>query len=312
VSKTVYFNSLPLAVTTDIIINSSIHYEYNVAGTVREINSNKENIYMPFTGKVIHLYVIIGQEVKTGDLLFNIDMSGITAEINQIEKLIDEKKQRMAQTNEITLIKEISVQIELLQRQLKEKNERSTHDVVFSPIDGIISKVNRIDGDKASVASVVVEITVNTTELKTSLSFPNNYRNFEVGETIMLKNNRNQDCTGIIRSITFNDSIRQLEVEFDQGGIYTGEQLLFSDSFTTKAVDFAVKTNNIRVDNSGYYILQLVREKTSLGEKFFAKRVDIYIGITVGEYTEILNGIDFLYPVITNPEIKDGMEIRIY
>jgi hypothetical protein len=313
VSKSIYFYALPLAETTDIIYSSPIHYEYTVTGMAQEIKSREENVYMPFTGKIIHFYVTVGQEVKTGDLLFNIDISGITEEKNQLEKLVEKRKQRMAQTNDTTLINQLSAQVELLQRQLNEKNECLTHDVMFSPVDGVISRVKRFDGDKANAAFAVIEITIYTVVMRTSLSFPNNYYHyFETGETIMLKNSRNQDCAGIVCGITFNDGIRQLEVELDPSGLYTGERLLFSDSFTTENIDFAVKTNTIRRDNSGYYILQLVREKTSLGEKFFAKRADIYIGITAGEYTEILRGIDFLYPVITNPEIKDGMEIRIY
>jgi hypothetical protein len=128
----------------------------------------------------------------------------------------------------------------------------------------------------------------------------------------MLKNSRNQNCAGIIRSIIFKDDTKQLEVELETGGLYQGEQLRFIDSYDTENVDYAIYTKAVRIDSDGYYILQLSKEKTSLGEKLFAKRVNIHIGITVGEYTEILKGIDFTYPVITNPEIKEGMEIRLY
>jgi hypothetical protein len=267
---------------------------------------------MPFTGNVIHMYVTAGQEVKTGDLLFNIDISGLTEEISRIEKIIKEKERQTAQTDDTVLIKQLNSQIELLRCQLDDKNERSTYDVMFSPADGVISKVNRTDGDKANAASAVIEITVYNSELKIFLALSNNYRYFEAGETIMLKNSRNQDCAGIIRNIVFKEGIKQLEVELDPSSLYQGEQLRFIDSYATENIDYAIYTKAIRIDSNGYYILQLAKEKTSLGEKLFAKRANIYIGITVGEYTEILKGIDFTYPVITNPEIKEGMEIRIY
>jgi multidrug efflux pump subunit AcrA (membrane-fusion protein) len=312
ISKSIYFYALPLAETTDIVYGSPIHYEYTVTGTAQEIKSYKENINMPFTGKLINLYVAVGQEVKTGDLLFNIDASNLADEIYQVEMLIEERKQRMAQTNDGILKDQLSAQIELLKSQLTEKKESLTKDIVFSPVDGIVSKVNRKNGDNTDAASTVIEITVHTATIKTSLSFSNNYRSFEAGETIILKNSRNQDCAGIIRGITFTSSIRQLEIELDPSSLYKGEPLHFSDSFATEKIDYAIKTDAIRIDKNGYYILQLVKERTSLGEKLYAKRVDIYIGITVGEYTEIRKGIDFTYPIITNPEIKDGMEIRIY
>ena len=129
---------------------------------------------------------------------------------------------------------------------------------------------------------------------------------------ITLKNSKNQDCTGTICKISFSEGRKNLEVEFETTNLSKGEQLTFSDSFATENVAYAVKSNAIRKDNDGYYILQLVKETTSLGEKLFAKRFNIYIGITVGEYTEITDGVTFLYPVITNPEVRDGMEIRIY
>ena len=36
-SKSIYFNSLPLAVTTDIVTDAPIRYEYTATGAVQEI-----------------------------------------------------------------------------------------------------------------------------------------------------------------------------------------------------------------------------------------------------------------------------------
>jgi len=314
VSQSIYFYSLPLAETTDILFDSPIRYEYTVTGTAQETAPRQEIIYMPFTGKIINLYVAAGQKVKTGDLLFSVDVSALIDEIEQTEKLIEEKNERMAQTNDRFLKERLSAQIELLESRLNEKNECLVNDIVFSPFNGVVSKVNQKNGDKTAAASAVVEITVYTAALKTFLSFSNNYRHFETGEAITLKNSRNRDCVGIIRDISFTGGQKHLEIELGPStiSIYKGEPLRFSDSYTTEDIARAVKTDAVRIDKDGYYVLQLIKEQTSLGEKMFAKRTNIYIGVTVGEYTEITGGIKFSYPVITNPEIGDGMEVRVY
>jgi phosphotransferase system IIA component len=312
VSKSIYFHSLPLAVTTDIVTNSPLRYEYTATGTVQKIKPRKETVPMPFTGEITHLYVAVGQEVKTGDLLFSIDVSNLMAEIGQIETLVEERMQRMAQASDPIAKDQLSGQTELLLNQLREKKECLTHDVVFSPFDGTVSKVNRANGDVAGAASAVIEMIVHPAAWEISLYFPSNNRAFEVGETIALKNSGNQDCAGTIRNISFSNGQKHIEAELDPRGLYEGEQLWFSDSVTTESVAYAIKTNTIRKDNDGYYILQLAKERTSLGEKTFAKRVNIDIGVTVGEYTEVVDGIVFIYPVISNPDIRDGMEVRMY
>ena len=87
---------------------------------------------------------------------------------------------------------------------------------------------------------------------------------------------------------------------------------MLMDSFSAEDSIHAVLSHAIRQDNNGYYILQINKEQTSLGERIYAKRVNIFIGETVGDYTEILQGIVFLYPVILNAAIREGAEIRIY
>jgi len=80
-----------------------------------------------------------------------------------------------------------------------------------------------------------------------------------------------------------------------------------SSSFTL------VANSAINQDNDGYFLYQIKRRRSIMGEEYYLERLNIFIGDSDRQNTAVLRGITFFEPVVlvSNKALDTGVTVSL-
>lgn len=189
---------------------------------------------------------------------------------------------------------------------------------VYAKVGGIIETVNYSSGDTVTKDDVmcIIEVpdqgyTMTATVTKDQASRlkvgdEGSVANFYWGSTI------NAKITSIKADPTDPQGKRQLTFELN-GDVTNGQELTVSVGSKSASYDIVVPKSAVMSDNNGNYVLVITSKSSALGNRYFAKRVDVEILAEDDSHKAIsgdLGNGDF---VITNSstKINSGDQVRL-
>ena len=217
------------------------------------------------------------------------------------------------------------VDVEAAQYDLEKKEERLANltgegvDVnVYATVSGVVETVNFSSGDTVTKDDVmcVIEVpdqgyTMTATVTKDQASRlkvgdEGTVSNYYWGSTITAK------ITAIKSDKTDPQGKREITFEID-GDVTNGQELTVSVGSKSATYDIVVPKSAVMSDNNGNYVLVITSKSSALGNRYFAKRVDVEVLAEDDSYKAISGDLGVGDFVITNSstKINSGDQIRL-
>ena len=189
---------------------------------------------------------------------------------------------------------------------------------VYAKVSGTIETVNFSAGDTVTKDDVmcVIEVpdqgyTMTATVTKDQASRlkvgdEGTVSNYYWGSTITAK------ITAIKSDKTDPQGKREITFEID-GDVTNGQELTVSVGSKSATYDIVVPKSAVMSDNNGNYVLVITSKSSALGNRYFAKRVDVEVLAEDDSYKAISGDLGVGDFVITNSstKINSGDQIRL-
>ena len=194
-------------------------------------------------------------------------------------------------TNEYSaLSKKFSAKLELFSKydaikRLEEKVEKltakSVSSSVVSPINGTVTEIALSAGNTTTPKEAIVSIQPENKAFKLQFSATaNQAKKVKPGDPVeILYNYWGSDISGKVTGIRKDPDNKENMVIVCElaGDVSSGESYTVSVGSTTSNYEHIVPTSAIREDTNGKYILRLETKSTPLGNRYYARRVDVEI-----------------------------------
>ncbi len=194
-------------------------------------------------------------------------------------------------TNEYSaLSKKFSAKLELFSKydaikRLEEKIEKltakSVSSSVVSPINGTVTEIALSAGNTTTPKEAIVSIQPENKAFKLQFSATaNQAKKVKPGDPVeILYNYWGSDISGKVTGIRKDPDNKENMVIVCElaGDVSSGENYTVSVGSTTSNYEHIVPTSAIREDTNGKYILRLETKSTPLGNRYYARRVDVEI-----------------------------------
>gem|GEM_PF-5324569 len=275
------------------------------------------------TAKVDYVFVEIGDAVKKGDILYQLDDEGLSDKLKDLEiameassNLADSdilknaqkgmnyeafnsavEKAKAAQTSSSSTQSQLSTQLSQIEQQIEAKKIRST-------IDGVVVAVNVKTGE--TIVSGQHSITVADIEDKyvTAYIMQQDYNNVAEGMEVTLSD----DQTGLTLTgtVTYkdyiatetsdSDSVSQYRIEIEPNDTLKnaiGSNITVYITLEERKDTLSLPLTCVQKDESSVYVY--------IKENNIVKRVNIETGLRDDNYIEILSGINENTEVVSEP-----------
>lgn len=300
-------------VSTMTLQNTEIERVINVTTNLQGYLT--QNVAPSLTGKIEHIYVEVGDEVKAGDMLVRMDQNQYLTQKIQLSNLEVEMKRLEALLKTGSVSQQTYDQTKVSYDQLKQNLsflEKNTY--VKAPFSGVISAKTYEDGELYSGQPIVVLTQVK--KLKALIAIPETYYPMiEEGMKLTVKSE-------VYPNETFPATIEVVYPTIDAA----------SHTFQCKVV-IPNPTEKLR---AGMYVtttLGLGKEKTIvvpyqsvekligsneryvfINENGYAKRVSVKLGQRFDENIEIIapeiyEGVEYIY--VGQRKLVDGVKIEV-
>lgn len=255
-------------------------------------------------GRIVHLAVKEGQNVRKGQLIARIDMESVDKQIAELDKALElanevfERQDRLWKQN-------IGSEIQFLQaKNSKERLEKSMESLrfqltkanVYAPNSGVIDQVLAEDGEMTSPGSPIVQI-LNTRRVKVVANVPEKYLNvIRKGATVDIKFPAievEQKARISMIGRTINPANRTFEVEVNLNnpkGIFKPNLLslmVIKDYEAKDQVTVPLELVQQEVSGKDYVFI-----KTDGGEGPMAKKVYVETGESYEGKIIVVNGLE--------------------
>ena len=97
------------------------------------------------------------------------------------------------------------------------------------------------------------------------------------------------------------------------GDVNAGDQISFSIGERNASYDLVVPNSALRSDTNGSFVLMITAKNSPLGNRYFAKRVDVEILAADDNNSAVTGGINYGDYVITTSSapLKSGDQVRM-
>lgn len=316
-------HNLPL-VTTDTIKSSFFQHKTTVQGNVDTRKNTM--LFSQFSGRLKGLYVTEGQRVNKGDLIAEIDDSGISQQLAQIEiqynlaKTTFERQQRLWDKkigSEIQYL-QAKTQKEALEKNIKQIKAQLDKTKIYAPYSGSLDDIPVKRGAMVLAGQTPIARLINLSNMYIRANISETYlglitkgTNTEINFPAI-----NKSMTGKVQKvgnfINPNNRTFFIEINIPNPSKLIKPNLMavleMADYTNKKAI--VIPENIIRENAQGDSFIYIVIKKDN---KYIAKKQPITKGLTQGYYTEIKAGLK-LGDIIVNGgsgNMQDNMEIKI-
>lgn len=219
-------------------------------------------------------------------------------------------------TSQVTIASQYS-NMESLRKDVEKLEENAVDAEVVSPISGTVAEINYTAGQ--TVAPEETMMLIQPENKAYTLKFTvtaNQAKKIKVGDVAEVVDNwYGNDIQASVFSIrkdmnNKNNSIVTCEIS---GEVNAGDNYTLSIGEKSSNYDLVVPTSSIREDNNGNFILIIESKSTPLGNRYYARRVDVEIitsDDSMSAITGALEGYEYVITTTTKP-VVENQQVRL-
>ena len=228
----------------------------------------------------------------------------------------DQKKVTDKISGEVTIASAYKTMTDL-QEEVAKLQAKSIGTEITSPISGTVTDIAVTAGTTVNANDVMMTIQPENKAYVLQFSVTENQaKKVRVGDTAEILNNwYGNDVSAVVSAIrkdpqNRSDSIIICEMK---GDVSVGDSYTLSIGEQSSNYDTIVPTSAIREDSNGKFILIIESKSTPLGNRYYARRVDVDVitsDDTKSAVTGALEGYEYVITTTTKP-IKENEQVRL-
>lgn len=228
----------------------------------------------------------------------------------------DQKKVTDKISGEVTIASAYKTMAEL-QEEVAKLQEKSIGTEITAPISGTVTDIAVTAGTTVNANDVMMTIQPENKAYVLQFSVTENQaKKIKVGDTAEVLNNwYGNDVSAVVSSIRKDPQNRSNSIIICEmkGDVAVGDNYTLSIGEQSSNYDSIVPTSAIREDSNGKFILIIESKSTPLGNRYYARRVDVDVitsDDTKSAVTGALEGYEYVITTTTKP-IKENEQVRL-
>ena len=228
----------------------------------------------------------------------------------------DQKKVTDKISGEVTIASAYKTMTDL-QEEVAKLQAKSIGTEITSPISGTVTDIAVTAGTTVNANDVMMTIQPENKAYVLQFSVTENQaKKVRVGDTAEILNNwYGNDVSAVVSAIRKDPQNRtnsNIICEM-KGDVSVGDSYTLSIGEQSSNYDTIVPTSAIREDSNGKFILIIESKSTPLGNRYYARRVDVDVitsDDTKSAVTGALEGYEYVITTTTKP-IKENEQVRL-
>lgn len=228
----------------------------------------------------------------------------------------DQKKVTDKISGEVTIASAYKTMTDL-QEEVAKLQAKSIGTEITSPISGTVTDIAVTAGTAVNANDVMMTIQPENKAYVLQFSVTENQaKKVRVGDTAEILNNwYGNDVSAVVSAIRKDPQNRTNSIIICEmkGDVSVGDSYTLSIGEQSSNYDTIVPTSAIREDSNGKFILIIESKSTPLGNRYYARRVDVDVitsDDTKSAVTGALEGYEYVITTTTKP-IKENEQVRL-
>ena len=228
----------------------------------------------------------------------------------------DQKKVTDKISGEVTIASAYKTMTDL-QEEVAKLQAKSIGTEITSPISGTVTDIAVTAGTTVNANDVMMTIQPENKAYVLQFSVTENQaKKVRVGDTAEILNNwYGNDVSAVVSAIRKEPQNRTNSIIICEmkGDVSVGDSYTLSIGEQSSNYDTIVPTSAIREDSNGKFILIIESKSTPLGNRYYARRVDVDVitsDDTKSAVTGALEGYEYVITTTTKP-IKENEQVRL-
>lgn len=228
----------------------------------------------------------------------------------------DQKKVTDKISGEVTIASAYKTMTDL-QEEVAKLQAKSIGTEITSPISGTVTDISVTAGTTVNANDVMMTIQPENKAYVLQFSVTENQaKKVRVGDTAEVLNNwYGNDVSAVVSAIRKDPQNRSNSIIICdmKGDVSVGDSYTLSIGEQSSNYDTIVPTSAIREDSNGKFILIIESKSTPLGNRYYARRVDVDVitsDDTKSAVTGALEGYEYVITTTTKP-IKENEQVRL-
>ena len=228
----------------------------------------------------------------------------------------DQKKVTDKISGEVTIASAYKTMTDL-QEEVAKLQAKSIGTEITSPISGTVTDIVVTAGTTVNANDVMMTIQPENKAYVLQFSVTENQaKKVRVGDTAEILNNwYGNDVSAVVSAIRKDPQNRSNSIIICEmkGDVSVGDSYTLSIGEQSSNYDTIVPTSAIREDSNGKFILIIESKSTPLGNRYYARRVDVDVitsDDTKSAVTGALEGYEYVITTTTKP-IKENEQVRL-
>ena len=228
----------------------------------------------------------------------------------------DQKKVTDKISGEVTIASAYKTMTDL-QEEVEKLQAKSIGTEITSPISGTVTDIAVTAGTTVNANDVMMTIQPENKAYVLQFSVTENQaKKVRVGDTAEVLNNwYGNDVSAVVSAIRKDPQNRTNSIIICEmkGDVSVGDSYTLSIGEQSSNYDTIVPTSAIREDSNGKFILIIESKSTPLGNRYYARRVDVDVitsDDTKSAVTGALEGYEYVITTTTKP-IKENEQVRL-
>ncbi len=235
---------------------------------------------------------------------------------------LDKAKEDMS-TIQKELLAEINLEsqnesIKLQEEKVKKLEENAVGATIDAPVDGIVTTLNRVAGEKTQPEEALAVIQVAGKGFTLSFSATTEQaKKLSVGDIAEVQNSWYYDdikATLVSIKPDQTDPAQKKQLTFNvEGDVQAGQALSLAVGQKSANYELVVPNSAIREDKNGKFILIVESKSSPLGNRYIATRIDVEVLASDDTHTAIsagLYGYEYVITTATKP-VEAGKQVRL-
>ena len=228
----------------------------------------------------------------------------------------DQKKVTDKISGEVTIASAYKTMTDL-QEEVAKLQAKSIGTEIASPISGTVTDITVTAGTTVNANDVMMTIQPENKAYVLQFSVTENQaKKVRVGDTAEVLNNwYGNNVSAVVSAIRKDPQNRSNSIIICdmKGDVSVGDSYTLSIGEQSSNYDTIVPTSAIREDSNGKFILIIESKSTPLGNRYYARRVDVEVitsDNTKSAVTGALEGYEYVITTTTKP-IKENEQVRL-
>lgn len=238
------------------------------------------------------------------------------------ETALNKAKEDMTQIQK-ELLAEINLEsqnesIKLQEEKVRKLEENAVGASIDAPVDGIVTTLNRVAGEKTQPEEALAVIQVAGKGFTLSFSATTEQaKKLSVGDIAEVQNSWYYDdikATLVSIKPDQTDPAQKKQLTFNvEGDVQAGQALSLAVGQKSANYELVVPNSAIREDKNGKFILIVESKSSPLGNRYIATRIDVEVLASDDTHTAIsagLYGYEYVITTATKP-VEAGKQVRL-